>query len=134
MATVNGRRAVLFEDVGVLRAGGPADIVLLRLDGMLDRMHETGYDPVDLLLYRGRREHVDTVLVAGEVLVQEGRLTRVKKDVVMEELRADAERTANLPYRETQRLMADLRPYVRRYYESWFADRTNPHFFFNSQA
>lgn len=134
MATTNGCPVVLFADVGALRPGGPADIVLLRMEGMLDRLQEPGFDPVDLLLYRGRREHVDTVLAAGQVLVANGRLTRVNKDVVLDELRADAERAATLPLRETQRLMAELRPYVKRYYDSWFRERQEPHYHYNSRA
>lgn len=133
MATTNGRRVVLFDDVGELRPGGPADLVLLRLDGMLDALHEPGFDPADLLLYRGRREHVDTVLVAGEVLLENGRLTRLDKERVLSELRADAERATSLSYREVRRLMDELRPYVERYYASWFRERTEPHYYYNSR-
>ncbi|MBI3968094.1 MAG: amidohydrolase family protein, partial [Chloroflexi bacterium] len=134
MATTNGRKVVLFDDVGELRAGGPADVVVLRLDGMVLPWQEPGFDPVDLLLYRGRREHVDTVLVAGEVLLEGGKLTKVDKAKVMNELRADAERAWNQPYKDTQRLMNELLPYLRTYYDTWFRDRGEPHYYYNSRT
>lgn len=131
MATINGRKAVLFDDVGVLRAGGPADVVTMRLDHMLDRMHAPGFDPVDLLLYRGKREYIDSVLVAGETLLVGGQLTRVNKEHALGELRAEAERHAAVGNTETRRLMAELRPHVVKFYDSWFRERGEPHYHFN---
>jgi cytosine/adenosine deaminase-related metal-dependent hydrolase len=134
MATINGRKAVLFDDVGVLRAGGPADIVTMRLDGMLDRLHAPGFDPVDLLLYRGKREHIDSVVVAGETLLDRGKLTRVNKEQALSELRAEVERHSVSTRTETERLMAELRPHVVNYYDSWFRARGEPYYFFNSRT
>jgi cytosine/adenosine deaminase-related metal-dependent hydrolase len=134
MATTNGRKAVLFDDVGVLCAGGPADMVTMRLDRMLDPLHAPGFDPVDLLLYRGRREYIDSVLVAGETLLDGGKLTRVDKARALGELRAEAERHARVDNTETRRLMSELRPHVVQYYDSWFRDRGEPHYFFNSRT
>jgi 5-methylthioadenosine/S-adenosylhomocysteine deaminase len=134
MATINGRKAVLFDDVGVLRAGGPADIVTMRLDRMLDRLHAPGFDPVELLLYRGKREFIDNVLVAGEPLLDSGKLTRVNKEQALSELRAEAERHAVVTGTETRRLMSELRPHVVHYYDSWFRDRGEPYYFLNSRT
>lgn len=132
MATTNGRKVVLFDDVGVLAPGGPADVVLLRLDGMLDEgLHEPGFDPIDLLLYRGKREHVDAVLVAGEVLLENGRLTKVDKAKVLDELRADAARARAMVKPEVRELVDALRPYIERYYASWFRERGAPHYHYN---
>jgi cytosine/adenosine deaminase-related metal-dependent hydrolase len=134
MATINGRKAVLFDDVGVLRAGGPADVVTMRLHGMLDQLHAPGFDPVDLLLYRGRREYIDNVLVAGEMLLDGGKLTRVSKELALGELRAEAERHAGVTNTEIRRLMNELRPHVLNFYDSWFRDRGTPYYFFNSRT
>jgi 5-methylthioadenosine/S-adenosylhomocysteine deaminase len=134
MATVNARKVVLFDDVGALHPGSLADLVVLRLEGMLDPLQEPGFDPVDLLLYRGRREHVDAVVVGGEVLIEDGQLKRVKKDRILDELRADAERNSQLPYREARRLMQAIRPYVRQYYDTWFRQRGEPHYYYNSRG
>jgi 5-methylthioadenosine/S-adenosylhomocysteine deaminase len=95
MATRDGRAAVLCEDVGSLQPGAAADLVLLRLGGLLDPLQEPGFDPVDLLLYRARREHVDTVLVGGEVVLEGGRPTRTDEAAVLAALRADRERAAS---------------------------------------
>ena len=134
MATTNGRKAVLFNDVGVLHPGGPADLVTMRLDRMLDRMHEPGFDPVDLLLYRGKREYIDTVVVAGTKLLDGGKLTKVNREEALAALRTEAERHAKTPNSATRRLMNDLRPHLRNYYASWFRDRGEPHYLFNSRT
>ena len=87
---------------------------------------------MELILYRGRREDVDLVLVGGEVVVENGRATRMTRDRVIGELRADAER-ANASYRETRRLMQAVKPHVRQYYDQWFRDRGTPHYHVNSR-
>lgn len=134
MATTNGRKAVLFDDVGELTVGGPADLVTMRLDRMVDRLQEPGFDPVDLLLYRGKREYIDTVMVGGETLLESGRLTRVDKERVLEALREEAHRLAGVSRDELRHLMTELRPHVQRFYDSWFRDRGEPHYYFNSRT
>jgi len=134
MATRNGRKAVLFDDVGVLGAGGPADVVTMRLDRMLDQLHAPGFDPVDLLLYRGKREDIDHVLVAGECLLAGGRLTKIDKARTLDALREEAARYAVAPPPDTRRLMDELRPHLVRYYATWFREHGEPHYVFNSRV
>jgi cytosine/adenosine deaminase-related metal-dependent hydrolase len=87
MATINGRNVTLFDDVGSLRPGSPADVVTMRLDRMLGLPQEPGFDAIDLLLYRAKREDIDTVLVAGEILVANGVATKPDKQRIADELR-----------------------------------------------
>lgn len=133
MATTNGRNVTLFDDVGSLRPGSPADVVTMRLDRMLGLPQEPGFDAIDLLLYRAKREDIDTVLVAGEILVAKGVATKQDKQRIVDELRSDAERFDRKQSHEVRSLMTEVRPYVRDYYDTWFRQRGQPHYIYNSR-
>ena len=75
MATVRPARALGLEDrVGTLAPGKCADMTAVNL-GALDL--SPCYDPLSHLVYAAGREHVSHVWVNGELLVENGRLTRL---------------------------------------------------------
>ncbi|RZK11226.1 MAG: cytosine deaminase, partial [Flavobacterium sp.] len=59
--------------MGSIEAGKQADIVLINMD---DWRHSLGKHPLRTFLVTGGSKDVDTVIVAGEVLVQEGLSTQ----------------------------------------------------------
>jgi 5-methylthioadenosine/S-adenosylhomocysteine deaminase len=75
MATIEGARALRWDDeIGSIEPGKFADIVLLRTDSIewLPRAH---HNPIATLVYSSSGAAVDTVLVAGRVIMQGRRLT-----------------------------------------------------------
>jgi len=75
MATVRAARALGIDDrVGTLAPGKCADMAAVDL-GALEL--QPCYDPVSHLVYAAGREHVSHVWVDGELLVDDGRLTRL---------------------------------------------------------
>jgi len=75
MATVRPARALGLEDrVGTLAPGKCADMTAVNL-GALDL--SPCYDPLSHLVYAAGREHVSHVWVNGELMVENGRLTRL---------------------------------------------------------
>ena len=75
MATVRAARALGLEDrIGTLAPGKCADMTAVNL-GALDLA--PCYDPLPHLVYAAGREHVSHVWVNGELLVENGRLTRL---------------------------------------------------------
>jgi cytosine/adenosine deaminase-related metal-dependent hydrolase len=84
----NGRFANGAPGDGQLTVGAPADILVLDLD-RLDRDAVMPVEAIDLLFARATAAHVDRLVVAGEVIVRDGRLTRVDLDVTEEALRQD---------------------------------------------
>jgi len=75
MATVRAARALGMEDrIGTLAPGKCADMTAVNL-GALDL--SPCYDPLSHLVYAAGREHVSHVWVNGELLVENGRLTRL---------------------------------------------------------
>ena len=80
MATLNGARALGIDDrVGSLETGKQFDAIALNLDCI-----ETApaFDPISHLVYAAGREQVEEVWVAGERLLQAGRLTTLDLPVL----------------------------------------------------
>src|SRR5262249_47490842 len=76
MATLHGARALGLENrIGTLEPGKAADITAV--DHNAPELAPC-FDPVSHLVYAAGREHVSHVWVAGELLVDNGRLTRLE--------------------------------------------------------
>jgi cytosine/adenosine deaminase-related metal-dependent hydrolase len=72
MATLDGANALgLGEQVGSLKVGKQADIVLLRAD---DVNLACAHDPIGSVVTAAHPGNIDTVLVAGKVVKQDGKL------------------------------------------------------------
>ncbi|MBQ6492775.1 MAG: amidohydrolase [Erysipelotrichaceae bacterium] len=68
MMTINGARALGYEDLGEIKEGNQADLVLVNMEddfSLTDHDHRIGN-----LLYAGTGHAVDTVFVAGELRVR----------------------------------------------------------------
>ncbi len=88
MATINGARAIGREhDLGSLEAGKQADIVLVDLD----QPHTSPVlDPIANLVYCAHGGDVDTVMVAGRILMRDRTVLVADEDEIL----ADAEERA----------------------------------------
>ena len=74
MATINGARALGWEDIGSIEVGKKADIVLIDNE----RPHyKPQNDPTALLAYSGHSSDVDTVIVDGNILMEAGELQNI---------------------------------------------------------
>jgi 5-methylthioadenosine/S-adenosylhomocysteine deaminase len=82
MATVNGARLLGMEDqLGTLASGRLADLIAV------DLAHpntQPVYDPVSTLVYSANSRQVSHVWVNGQLLVEEGRLTRINYQQVLQ--------------------------------------------------
>ena len=81
MATINGAQALgLGDEIGSIEVGKRADLVLVDLK----KPHFTPlHDVVSHLVYSGVGSDVDTVLVDGEILMQERKVLTLDEDEVM---------------------------------------------------
>ena len=72
MATVNAAQPTFFHDrIGTLEKGRRADVVLLDLTSIEEPYLDTEVQVVDALLYRGKSDSVDTVIIDGEVVLRD---------------------------------------------------------------
>jgi cytosine/adenosine deaminase-related metal-dependent hydrolase len=88
-ATVEGAKAAGIDDLGSLRTGNHADLVLLRTDlpGVAP-----AHDPVGAVVLSMDTRAVDTVLVGGRVVKRRGRLVDTDMTKVLAALAESAER------------------------------------------
>ena len=96
LATLGSARAMLMEDeIGSLEIGKRADIILLDL--MRPEMvpwHEDNL--LSNLVYSATGNIVDTVIVDGRIVVQEGEVTTVDEQAVLREMQKEAPRFVEL--------------------------------------
>lgn len=97
MATRNGARALGLEDqIGSLEVGKKADIVVVCPKGLSTapwdpaQILSGGIDPVTVLVHSSGNE-VETVLVDGHILVDEGKLVYLDEDAIMARARESVE-------------------------------------------
>ena len=96
MATIGGARAMgLGDEIGSLAEGKKADLVIFDFD----RIHLTpATDPLGNLVHVGQGRDVETVIVDGRIVVEDGRATLVDQDAV----RRDAAEAAADLWRRAQ--------------------------------
>lgn len=116
-ATRDGRVSVLGEvgEPAPLTPGAIADVVVLDYAAMTGDLLDGAVDPLTVLLTRATQRHVRTVLVAGSVVVDEGRLATLDRDELEGRLLAAA-RAAWAASPPDDAHMGRLRGTVRRFY------------------
>ncbi|GAG88492.1 unnamed protein product, partial [marine sediment metagenome] len=82
MATRGGAQILGRDDVGSIEVGKAADIILIDTKklGYAGGMH----DPVATLLFSGNSHIVDTTIVNGKILVQDGKLLNLDEASIWE--------------------------------------------------
>ena len=89
MATINGARSLgLEQEIGSLEVGKKADLVVIDLN----RLHTTpSPNPISTLVYAATGGEVDTVVVDGQIVVEQGQLLTLDEDEVMEQAQQHAQ-------------------------------------------
>jgi cytosine/adenosine deaminase-related metal-dependent hydrolase len=85
MATINGARAMGIEDqVGSIEVGKKADFILIDMD----KPHLTpAPDPVSTIVYAAHGSDVDTVVIDGQVVMENRKVLTLDEGSVVEEAR-----------------------------------------------
>jgi 5-methylthioadenosine/S-adenosylhomocysteine deaminase len=90
LATRRGAESLGLEGrIGSLEPGKQADIITVSMDGA---RQTPMYDPVSHLVYVARGTDVRTTIVAGRVLMRDGRVTSLSPESVLRDARAMAEK------------------------------------------
>jgi 5-methylthioadenosine/S-adenosylhomocysteine deaminase len=105
MATEHGAATTPFaERIGVLEPGRAADRLLVAWPPLADPYLDPETPVLDALGHRGRAAHVDTGIVAGEVVLREGRPARVDKAEALRALAASLGRPRSPEEAQRRRL------------------------------
>ena len=117
MATENGADASGFAgQVGTLEAGRRADMALVRLSRLDQPYLNPDVSILDALVHRAPGVDVDVTIVDGEVVMREGRVTRVDKDALYKEIRANLDRPQTDEELALEELALEVRPHLKAYY------------------
>ena len=113
------------KELGAITKGRIADLVAFRLDGIAFTPLN---NPINQLVYSGRKP-VDLVMVDGEVVLANGRLTRIDEDRLLEEIRAAHARLTPLlraAEKDGERFHAPFQRIYRRCQDIEIASDTYP--------
>ncbi|MEO0988479.1 MAG: amidohydrolase family protein [Cyanobacteria bacterium J06639_14] len=121
MATENGAYTTRFaEAVGTLEPGKAADLVLMDWNHLTYPYLDDTIPVIEAVLHRSRPHGIRTVMCNGQVILQDGKFTRVDKEALLEELAASL-RTPLTPAELRRRELAkEVFPYVKKVYDDWF--------------
>lgn len=130
MATEHGALTTGFGDsIGTLAPGKAADLVLINWPQIAYPYLEQDVSVVDAVVHRAKTSGVDTVLVGGEPVLQNGQFTHVNKAKILEELAALL-RAPLQPAEERRReLSPAVFPYVKLFYEGWLDESARDPFY-----
>jgi hypothetical protein len=121
MATVGGAMTTPYRShIGTLAVGKAADLVLLDWDKLAYPYLDPETPALDAVLQRAKSDGVDVVMVAGEVVYQGGRFTRVDRAAALRELHDLLQHALGDDEAERRQLSKALLPHVRRFYTSYF--------------
>ena len=124
MATEHGAATTPFAgSIGTLEPGKAADLVLLDWPHLARPYLDPATSVLDAVVHRGRAAGVAAVLVGGEVILRDGRFTRVDKAAVLEELAAALRVPLRPDEARRRELAAAVFPHVRRFYDGWLDER-----------
>jgi cytosine/adenosine deaminase-related metal-dependent hydrolase len=101
IAFANGRKSVTnLDDYGVIRAGAPADLLLLDWSAIDDDRLRDDIDALDLVLTRATARHIRELVVNGRTVVKEGVVSGVDlpaaRAEVLAQMRAGVRQNAPL--------------------------------------
>lgn len=130
-ATAGGARLLRQgNDLGRIAPGLSADLVLIDVERLAWPYVAPEVDPVDLIVLKARQTDVRTVLVGGEVVVDDGRPTLFDLEAAGREL---ADRMAGSPYPHARAdLIERLTPYLTAWYGAWPIGEQAPRTIYNS--
>ena len=129
MATLGGARATLREPfIGKLEPGRAADIVLVNLHTMTTPYLSPNIHLADAFVYRAKAADVDTVIIDGEVVMEQRHHLRLNKEEIVEQLREAAAQPPTAADRERAALFRGCRPVCVEFLNQYLDQEWQPHY------
>ena len=120
MATEDGAATTPYAgQIGSLEVGKAADLVLLSWSQIAHPYLEPGTSVVDAVVHRAKAAGVALVMVAGDVVLREGRFTRIDKEAALAELAASLRAPLTAEEEARRALSRAVFPVVQRFYDGW---------------
>ena len=123
-AATNGAQAARAEDrIGSLAIGKDADLLILNRKRVFETPARFGISPVlDVILDRADGTDIETVLVAGKVVLDDGVITTVNEEQIRDEYNDEIEKglfELDGPWARWAELAFEIEPYLFDFYRPW---------------
>jgi 5-methylthioadenosine/S-adenosylhomocysteine deaminase len=137
-AATNGARAVRFEaELGSLEPGREADLLVVRRNRIFWPKGKFDAMPVlDVLIDRANATDVESVMIAGQLVLDEGRITTVDEARIEAAIEEAAEQRMYVTSEEVRRwrqLGVEVEPYMFDFYKPWTAVPVQPAYVYNAK-
>jgi 5-methylthioadenosine/S-adenosylhomocysteine deaminase len=130
MATEDGAATTPYAgQIGTLEPGKAADVVLLSWPQIAQPYLDPDTSVVDAVVHRAKASGVALVMVAGEVVLRDGRFTRIDKAAALAELAASLQAPLTPDEEARRRLSREVFPVVKRFYEGWLDENARVPFY-----
>lgn len=134
MATQNGARVCNFKNsVGALKPGMKADLILVDLERIMENPWVSPkIDIYDLLICRAKGTDVNTVMVNGNIVVEDHQFCNIDLESIYNEVREQVKRGLDPKQKEYADLLQELKQYVQSFYGGWKIPGLIPFYKMNS--
>ncbi len=120
MASEGGARTTPFgAQIGALEVGRSADMVLIDWQQISFPYLDAEVPVLDAVVQRAKTQGVRTVMVAGEVVYQDGKFTRVDRDAVLNQISEMLKQPLTESERDRRALSGKVLPHMRAFYEAY---------------
>jgi 5-methylthioadenosine/S-adenosylhomocysteine deaminase len=133
MASENGAKTTPYAArIGTLEVGKAADAVLIDWQQISYPYLDSETPVLDAVIQRAKVAGVRAVLVAGEVIYQDGRFTRVDRDAAMRQLSEILQRDLTAEEQERRHLAKAILPHVKAFYDGYWNAASHQPFYSQS--
>src|SRR6266542_31247 len=115
--------------IGTLERGKAADLVLISWRRIAHPYLDPDTTVVDAVVHRAKTDAVTLVMVAGEVVLRDGRFTRIDRETALEELAASLRVDLKPEEERRRRLSREVFPVMKRFYEGWLDEGARQPFY-----
>lgn len=135
MVTQHGAATTPFGDkIGALKPGAEADLVILDWKTITWPYQDADSPLIDVILHRARRESVESVMVAGEVIYHRGAFLRVDREAIHAAIAESLSAPLTGAEEDRRKLAEAVFPHVKRFYDRWLPKEPGaPHTYYNSR-
>jgi 5-methylthioadenosine/S-adenosylhomocysteine deaminase len=136
IAIQNGAKPTGYEgEIGALRPGMQADVILVDLDEILYRPWVSPDCSIaNLFVHRALGRHVNTVIIGGDIVMDQREMLTVNTEALYREVREQAERGMTQDQVKYRELLNRIKPYYQEWYNNWLRDlKLTPFYNMNSR-
>ncbi|MGA2463494.1 MAG: amidohydrolase family protein [Thermodesulfobacteriota bacterium] len=134
MVTLHGAELALCSgEIGTIEVGKKADLILVRKKKMEEPFLHPKRKLWEAFLYRAKASDVETVIIDGEVMMENHLFKRIDKEALMERLRGEAMSFRRPNEEAFHQSLYGLIDHVSHFYEGWGTPGIKPFYIYNSE-